>query len=216
MEGLEKKLGLTDKKLRRFFHLYAAAAAVFVVILAICVLAREYTMSFDETARNLEKIRLGLVRIERATKDMHQSIATVEQAVPLRLFAETPQKQLLAGLDDLKNTMKSSVINISDIATKENRIVLPISIRGFMTDYSLFVNDIGKLQAMKFPFMTIQSIVIKKEDADSATGSGEQKKVRRIVYEITGELTTLSGDSTAAPAKPENAPVRRRSLKEGA
>jgi len=215
MEGLEKKLGLTDKKLRRFFHLYAAAAAVFVVILAICVIAREYAMSFDETARNLEKIRMGLVRIERATKDMHQSIVTVEKAIPPRLFAETPQRQLLAGLDDLKNTMKSSAINISDIATTENKVVLPISIRGFITDYSLFVNDVGKLQAMKFPFMTIQSIVIRKEDTESAAGSGEPKKVRHVVYEIKGELTTLSGDGGAVPAKPENAPVRRRSLKEG-
>lgn len=215
MESIEKKTGITDRKLQRFLRLYIAVSAVFIVILAVCVLAKEYAMSFDETSKNLERIRLGLVRIERATRDMQQSIVTVEQVIPLRLFAETPQRQLLAGLDDLKSSMKGSVINISDISTKENKIILPISIKGFITDYSLFVNEVGKLQAMRFPFMTIQSIVIKKEDPVSGQGSGAQKKPQHIVYEITGELTTLSDGSGAAQEKQDNEPVRRRSLREG-
>lgn len=216
MESIEKKTGITDRKLQRFLRLYIAASAVFIVILAVCVLAKEYAMSFDETSKNLERIRLGLVRIERATRDMQQSIVAVEQVVPLRLFAETPQRQLLAGLDDLKSSMKGSVINISDISAKENKIVLPISIKGFITDYSLFVNDVGKLQAMRFPFMAIQSIVIRKEDSVSGQGPGGQKKPQHIVYEITGELTTLSdGSGGAAQEKQGNEPVRRRSLREG-
>lgn len=215
MEGIEKKTGITDRKLRRFMHLYAAVSAVFIVILALGVLAREYAMSFDETAANLERIRLGLVRIERATKDMKQSIVTVEQVVPLRLFAETPERQILAGLDELKSSMKGAVINITDISSRDNKTVLPISIKGPITDYSIFVNDIGKLQAMRFPFMTIQSIVIKKEDAGSDKTAGGQKKPDRIVYEITGELTTLSSETSTAAEKPDSAPVRRRSLREG-
>lgn len=215
MEGIEKKTGITDRKLRRFMHLYAAVSAVFIVILALGVLAREYAMSFDETAANLERIRLGLVRIERATKDMKQSIVTVEQVVPLRLFAETPERQILAGLDELKSSMKGAVINITDISSRDNKTVLPISIKGLITDYSIFVNDIGKLQAMRFPFMTIQSIVIKKEDAASDKAAGGQKKPGRIVYEITGELTTLSSETSTAAEKPDSAPVRRRSLREG-
>lgn len=215
MESVEKKTGMTDRKLRRLLRLYAAASAVFIVILALGVLAREYAMSFDETAANLERIRLGLVRIERATKDMKQSIAAVEQVVPLRLFTETPERQLLAGLDELKSSMKGSVINITDISSRDNKIVLPISIKGVITDYSLFVNDVGKLQAMRFPFMTIQNIAIKKEDAGTDKAAGGQKRPDRIVYEITGELTTLSGDTSTAAGTPGNAPVRRRSLREG-
>lgn len=215
MEGPEKRTGITDRKLKRLLRLYVAASAIFVIILVAGVFAREYAMSFDETFRNLERIRLGLVRIEKATRDMKQSITVVERVIPPRLFAETPERQLLAGLDDLKNTMKTSVVNITDISSQENRIVLPITIKGLITDYSLFVNDLGKLQSMRFPFMNIKSIVVKKEEAGQDQASGGQRKTYRLVYEIAGELTTLSDGTAAAPEKTDNAPPRRRSLRGG-
>lgn len=215
MEGSEKRTGITDRKFKRLLRLYGIASAVFVIILTAGVLAREYAMSFDETSRNLERIRLGLVRTERATRDMEQSIKDVERVIPLKVFAETPERQLLAGLDELKNTMKIAVVRITDISSKEGRIMLPISIKGLITDYSIFVNDVGKLQAMRFPFMSIQGIVIKREEVGQDQASGGQKKAYRLVYEITGELTTLSGDTSAAPEKQDNALQGRRSLRGG-
>ena len=200
MEDLGKRIGIADAKLRRYFFLYGVAATLFIVMLVLCILVKEYAMSFENTAKNLEKIRLGLVRIEAATRDMKKSMVTIERVVPSKLFSESPERQLLSGLDDLKNSMRNSVINITDIATEGNKVILPITIRGHLTDYSLFVNDVGKLQAMRFPFMNIQGITIMKE-AGSASESSREKTPGRIAYEITGELTTLSGESGAVREK---------------
>ncbi len=213
MEGIRKQTVITDDKLKRLFRLYGIAAAVFMVILAGCVLMKEYTMSYDETASNLEKIRLGLVRTERATRDMEQSIAKMEQVIPAHLLAESPEKQILTGLDSLKGIIENTTINVTDMAKKEGRVTLPVSIKGVITDYSHFVNKVGYLQAMRFPFMVIQGISIRKEDL--SPDAGGQKKPRPVVFEITGELVALSASDAGRP-KTDAEPQGRRFLsKEG-
>ena len=215
MEGIGKKLGFTDKKLQILLRSYAVASIVFIIILVICVFAKEYALSRDAAVINLEKIRMGLVRIERSTKDMKQSIAVIEQAVPAQFFTETPEKQILSGLDNLKTIMKNSTINIMDITKKDNRIVLPLTIKGVITDYSAFVNDVGRLQGMSFPFVSITGIAIKKEDIHSGSDQGGQKRGTAVVYEITGELATLAGGEIAGQGGQESTPQPRGHLRGG-
>lgn len=217
MEDLTRKIGITDKKLRKLFAVYAIVSALFLAILITGIVLRDYARSYDETVKNLEHIRSGLVRIEGATRDIKSSIVTVEKTVPLRLFSESPQRQLLSGLDDLKGNMKYASIHIAEIGTQDNRIALPVTIRGVMTDYSLFVNDIGKLQAMSFPFVNILGIQIRKEEAAAKQepGPAGRKLPDRVIYEITGEMLTLAGEASPVPGKPETKPERPALFRKG-
>lgn len=195
MESLAKKIGITDRRLTRLFGFYIAAAAGFTAILVIAIFVRGYALSYDETVRNLDRIRMGLVRIERATKDMQQSISTIETVIPVHLFTESPERQILAGLDELKVIMKNSTVTISsEIAQRDNRVALPVSVKGVVTDYSLFVNSIGELQAMRFPFITIATITMNREEAAPGTSPGGHQGARYVTYEVVGELATLPGD----------------------
>lgn len=207
MEGLTRKLGIQDKKLQRLFIIYGIFSAFLLATLIAGRVLSDHARSSNETEKNLEHIRSSLVRIEGATKDIRRSVVTIERTIPLSIFKETPQRQLLSGLDDLKDTMKHASIHVAEIAASDNKLVLPITIRGLITDYSSFVNDIGRLQAMRFPFVNIRGIEIKNEDIDKkAQTTARQKRPDRIVYEISGELLTLLGETGPVPPQQQGTP----------
>ncbi|MEN6617284.1 MAG: hypothetical protein ABFD12_12060 [Syntrophorhabdus sp.] len=69
------------------------------------------------------------------------------------------------------------------------------------------MNDIGRLQAMRFPFVNIRGIEIKNEDIDKkAQTTARQKRPDRIVYEISGELLTLLGETGPVPPQQQGTP----------
>lgn len=209
MEDLTTKIGIKDKKLQRLLVVYGAFSVLFLAILAAGILLSDYARSNNETEKNLERIRSGLVRIEGATKEIRGSIVTVEKTIPVSIFKESPELQVLSGLDDLKGAMRYASIHVTEIGATDNKIVLPVTIRGFLADYSTFVNDVGRLQAMRFPFMNIRGIQINKEETGNTAPAG-QKRSGRVVYEITGELLTLAGETGPAPPQQETgaAPAR--------
>jgi len=207
MENPIKRIPVTDNKLKRLFAYYLYAASVFIIILLLCLVAGEYARSLDETLNSLAKLRSSLIRISNFTADMKKTIAASESVIPSHYFVDTPEKSLLVSLDTLKTTMPNSEITVSGFITKDGEVSLPVTIKGLVGDYSLFINNIGRLQAMKFPFFSIQSFVMKKT---AITASEKKSEKQLVVYEIIGELRlpkeTQTTEASPPPGKP---PVRR-------
>lgn len=190
MENLKTKLITFDKQLKKFVISYGLAAVILVVLLVISVVIREYSESFNQTLRELQRFQMNLVKIKGAATDIRGSLQKVNAIIAPDYFSITSEKQLLAGLDLLKTNARDSIVTITEIAYSETEISLPLTIKGYLKDYSDFVNDIGKLQSYKFPFYTIKSISIRKDDL-SRTGQSETKGQSGkgvFVYEITGDL----------------------------
>jgi hypothetical protein len=188
MENIAGRIFILDRKLRRLFILYTMAVAVFIAILLICIITREYSGSFNETLGELLKFRMNLVKINEATIDMKRSVETINGVISPDYFSNSSEKQLLMGLDALKLNMRDSTITVTEIAYKDTEIGLPVAIKGPMRGYTSFVSDIGTLQSLGFPFFTIQNISIKKGEASTIKEGGEQIERQEITYEINGEL----------------------------
>lgn len=199
MENPIKRIPVKDNKLKRLFTYYLYAASVFIIILLLCLIASEYTRSLDETLNSLAKLRNNLIRISDFTADMKKTIVASNNVIPSHYFVDTPEKSLLMSLDTLKTTMPNTEIVVSGFTTKEGEVSLPVTIRGFVGDYSTFINNIGRLQAMKFPFFSIQNLVMKKT---AITVSEKKSERQRVTYEIIGDLRLPKATQTAGVSPP--------------
>jgi hypothetical protein len=207
MENPIKRIPVTDNKLKKLFAYYLYAASVFIIILLLCLIEREYAGSLDETLNSLAKLRSSLIRISNFTADMKKTIAASGSVIPSHYFIDTPEKSLLVSLDTLKTTMPNSEITVSGSITKDGEVSLPVTIKGLVGDYSLFINNIGRLQAMKFPFFSIQSLIMKKA---AITASEKKSEKQLVVYEIIGELRLPKEVQTTEGSPPPGKPPVRR------
>ncbi|OPY79690.1 MAG: hypothetical protein A4E64_00334 [Syntrophorhabdus sp. PtaU1.Bin058] len=208
MENPIKRIPVTDNKLKRLFAYYLYAASAFIIILLLCLIAREYSRSLDETLNSLAKLRSSLIRISNFTTDMKKTIAASGSVIPSHYFVDTPEKSLLVSLDTLKSIMPNAEIGVSGFVTKEGEVSLPVTIKGLVGDYSIFINNIGRLQAMMFPFFSIQNLAMKKT---AITGFEKKNEKQLVVYEIVGELKLPKEAAQTAGASPPpgKLPVRK-------
>ncbi len=202
-----KRIQITDSKLKRLFAYYLYAASAFIIILLLCLIAGGYARSLDETMSSLDKLRSSLFRISDFTVNMKKTIASSNNVIPPHYFVDTPERSLLMSLDVLKTTMPNTELIVSGFVTKEGETGLPVTIRGFIGDYSTFINNIGILQAMKFPFFSIKNLIMKKA---AITGSEKRSEKQHVMYEIVGELRLPREAQTAgASPPPEKLPARK-------
>ena len=198
MENITNKIIIQDRKLKKLFISFIVVSMFFLTVVILCVVVREYADSLDETLKELRSLRTNITRIKDATVDMKHSVETINTTISTDYFSNSSEKQLLMGLDALKTTMKKDVVTVSEFLYTNTEINLPVSVRGTMNSYSSFVSDIGKLQSLKFPFLSIKGITMKKGEAiqvvNEANEIGERKAT---VYEISGELRLPKGSETA-------------------
>jgi hypothetical protein len=191
MEAIGKRESLRDSKLHRLLVYYVLAGLFFLVSLASAVMVHKYSDSLADTVDKLLSLKVSLIKIKAAAGDVKRSTAFLKAAVPARFFDDPPERSILVGLDAVRIRMKGDEVTTSELLYKENEVNLPVMIRGNLRDYSNLVNNVGYLQAMRFPFFSIMSLSIKK------TGELEGQEVS---YEIKGELKvpgrTVTPEST--------------------
>ena len=189
MENITDKIVFQDRRLKRLFMSYVVVCTIFLTVIIFCVVVREYAGSLNITLEELQNFRANITRIKDATVNMKHSVETINAAIASDYFSNSSEKQLLMGLDALKTTMKNDAIMVTEFSFTDAEISLPVSVRGTMNSYSSFVNDIGRLQSFKFPFLSIKGVTIKKGETiqvvNEANEIGEKKAT---VYEISGDL----------------------------
>lgn len=145
-------------RLKRAILCYMIAGLVFVMTASTIVLAIKYRDSLAETVNTLQKARLNLVQVRDTSRAVDSALSGIKAVLPPRLLSIPPEEMLLAGLDDLKARMKGSEISVANIERKNDEISLQVQIRSSMTDYTGFVNSVGYLQSLQFPFFSITNI----------------------------------------------------------
>jgi hypothetical protein len=198
MENITDKIFIQDRKLKRLFISYIVVSVIFLAVIILCIFAREYADSLNETSKGLLSFRTNIATIKDTTIDMKHSVETINTTISPEYFSNSSEKQLLMGLDVLKTTMKNDTVMVTEFLYTDAEISLPVSIRGVMSSYSSLVNDIGKLQSLKFPFFFIKSITIKKgETIQVVKETNETGERKATVYEINGELRLPKSNETA-------------------
>jgi hypothetical protein len=194
MEGLEKQETAARKGLKRLLVYYCVAALVLVLTISGTLILNAYCDFLYDSVNRLLAIKVGYVKMKDATEEIRRSAEKVKAIIPPGVLEESPDRLIVASLDTVKARFRNDEVVIAGIAHKDTEVSLPVTIKGRLNDYSGFVNDIGFLQAMKFPFFSVMNVALKKTE-ESGTES--------VVYEITGELRfpKLQGGAQATGTK---------------
>jgi hypothetical protein len=181
MENIEDR-NFVQNKLKSYFLSYLSALILFIIILSSSVVLNNYIASLDSTLNKLYTLKINLVKVRETIKDINNSLDDMGKIMPPGIMEEPSIKYIYRGLDTIKTIVGKAQVTMGAIEDKGNELHLPIIISGMIIDYSFFFNGTGNLQSMKFPFFTIDSLVI--------TGMTGSKGENTFVYEIKGDLNT--------------------------
>ncbi|MBF0505611.1 MAG: hypothetical protein HQL09_02145 [Nitrospirae bacterium] len=167
------------------FIRYLASGLVFTIIMSSVVLCNRYGDSIAATVDVLQKAKLNLMNVRDVGRAVDSALSGVKAALPSNILSGTPEESLFAGLDDLKSRMKDADVTVDNTEQKSDEIRLPVQIRSDMKNYTDFVNTVGYLQSLRFPFFSITNI--------SLTQMQEKKEWASVRYEIKGALRMPKG-----------------------
>ncbi len=172
--------------MKRSLSYYIISGMLFLMVLTGVIISKRYSDSLFNTQKKLQTARMNLVSMKDAQVDMEKTIADLKAIVPSDFASRTPEEHIFIGLDELKFRMKNAEIVVTNMEYKGDEVSLPVTIKSSISgkaagkDYASFMNDIGYLQSMGFPFFYIGSIsMVQSQDRAS------------VSYEIKGALKTL-------------------------
>lgn len=172
--------------MKRSLSYYIISGILFLTVLAGVIISKRYNDSLSDTQKKLQMVMMNLVSMKDAQADMEKTIADLKAIVPSDFASKTPEESIFISLDKLKVKMKNAEIVVTSIEYKDDEVSLPVTIKSSISGkaagkgYASFMNDIGYLQSMVFPFFYISSVSI-TQSQDKAS----------VSYEIKGALKTL-------------------------
>lgn len=172
--------------MKKSFSYYIISGILFLTVMAGVIISKRYNDSLSDTQKKLQTAMMNLVSMKDAQADMEKIIADLKAIVPSDFASRTPDEHIFIGLDKLKFRMKNAEVVVTNMEYKGDEVSLPVTIKSSISgkaagkDYASFINDIGYLQSMGFPFFYIGSIsMVQSQDRAS------------VSYEIKGALKTI-------------------------
>ena len=124
--------------------------------------------------------------MKNSIKTMDATMARLRTEIPEDFSREAVEASILLTFDDLKSRLKGCRVSIGGLERQEAEITLPVTIQGIINDYRVLLNNIGALQALKFPFFAISEVSFGKSEESSRDG---KDKPMPVMFEIKGALT---------------------------
>jgi hypothetical protein len=181
MEGMKKAAVLGFRGLRQYYFYFGAASVVCLVVLTTGALLSNYTNSLRQTVAMLETRRAEAAKIDSSLKSLKRSMSETRAAVPTAVWKESSERSVLISLDRIKSVAPYDTLTVGELQTKENETILPFTLKGTLGDYPGFLVMLGRLQAMRFPFVVMDEVRLMP---------GQGGGTAEAVYEIKGVLKT--------------------------
>ncbi|MCL4455998.1 MAG: hypothetical protein M1147_02640 [Nitrospirae bacterium] len=168
-------------KLKHLLTAYIAVSILLIAVVSGIIVAKKYGDSAFATLKSLQTAKQNVFSMREAIEDIDKTIAEAKMILPDAFNKKTAEELMYIRIDELKSRFRDAEVSITNIEYKGNEISMPVGIKANkMKDYTAFVNNIGYLQSLKFPFFFISSVaVFQSQDKTS------------VSYEIKGTLKTL-------------------------
>ena len=166
-----------NDKLKRLLVYYTISGLFFAVVLSAVILVEKFRGPVYETADKLQRVKTDLIRMKGAAADMDSVIRDLKTQLPQDFGSRLPEGQVLIRLDDIRRRIKGAEIIVKNFEEKGDELDLPVNIKAKMDDYTIFVNNIGYLQSLSFPYFRINNIIISQ-----SSGKGPPA----VIYDIEG------------------------------
>ncbi|MBM4272155.1 MAG: hypothetical protein FJ139_08385 [Deltaproteobacteria bacterium] len=179
-----------DKKLKMLLFAYGASALCAALCISGAILSNKYISSLSATLGQFQNLKVNSVKMKDATRDMEAILSQTRSLAPSYHRPEEMEGSLLTTLDSIKSRMKGADISITHFEKKGSEISIPVVITGTIRDYTEFVNFIGYLQSLRFPFFFTSDILISGRSGDT----GEV-----VDFKINGILKSQSITAAGGP-----------------
>jgi len=180
---------------------YVIAGMICLFFVTAGSILNKYTRSLYETSDKFQEFSVKYFNILSAITDIERTSMTIKGLIPGEFETRSPEEFLLTGLDEVKSIFGNAEVTITNIETKSNEVQLPVTIKAVLKDYTLFTNQVGYLQSMKFPFFAINSIKIARP---------AEKGLSPTTVEISGLLKCPRAGAPVATAPPAGIQQRGR------
>jgi hypothetical protein len=181
MENIADK-AFVQKKLKPFFVSYILALAVFLLVLSCAVLFNRYASTLGETLDKLYILKINFIKVKNTIEDIKGTLRDSGQLIPPGRSKGTSATYMYSGLDTLRSYVGKAHVTVAAIEDKGNELRMPLTITGAVADYPVFLNSVGRLQSMRFPFFAITNLTMAK-NITTAGGAA-------VSFEIQGVLST--------------------------
>lgn len=135
-----------------------------VIVLCLIVMGRYYE-SLQITAGQLETVKTTLSRKGVSSHELDTILTRLKVLVPSDLYAKTREEHIFLAIDNLKSRFIDAEVAVANFEDRADTVSMPVTVKGTLKGYSGFVNDIGYLTALKFPFFSINAISLTKKGA---------------------------------------------------
>jgi hypothetical protein len=194
METIAQESTESKGRFRKRLFVYGLSGIIMLMTLSGAIAMKKYVESLYATLDKLQEFNIKYIKVRASVDDIEKSLTRLKSMLPRDSSGESKQESMLMALDDLKSKAGSSEITVANIEDKGTDLQLSAVIRSPLKDYTSFVNFVGYLQSLKFPFFGITEIKIQRSDDQTASVTS---------FEIKGALKfpkTTSG-AQEAPTK---------------
>jgi hypothetical protein len=176
MEIIKPIFSETKGRLRKLLLVYGLTGVIMLITLSGAILMKKYVDSLYATLDRLQEFNIKYIKVRSATDDIEKSLIRLRSLMSVDSAEQSKEERMLMALDDLKTKAGSSEITVANIEDKGADLQLPLTVRSPLKDYTSFVNFVGYLQSLKFPFFGITGIKIQRSDDSAASATSFELK----------------------------------------
>ena len=163
-------------RFRKRLFVYGLSGIIMLITLSGAMAMKKYVESLYATLDKLQEFNIQYIKVRASVDDIEKSLTRLKSMLPRDFSGQSKQEYMLMALDDLKSKAGSSEITVANIEDKGADLQLSVVIRAPLKDYTSFVNFVGYLQSLKFPFFSITDIKIQRSDDQTASATSFELK----------------------------------------
>jgi len=163
-------------RFRKRLFVYGLSGIIMLITLSGAMAMKKYVESLYATLDKLQEFNIQYIKVRASVDDIEKSLTRLKSMMPRDFSGQSKQEYMLMALDDLKSKAGSSEITVANIEDKGADLQLSVVIRAPLKDYTSFVNFVGYLQSLKFPFFSITDIKIQRGDDQTASATSFELK----------------------------------------
>jgi hypothetical protein len=155
-------------KCRMIYYLVSGVLLSFVV--AGTIMMSRYHGSLQDTVHQLERVQVKLSEMETASDGIDRILFRIKRFISPDFYTRSVEEKMYLALDEIKSLWNGAQVSIADLEDKGEVVSLPVHITGSLVAYAEFINNIGTLMDLKFPFFTINDVSLSRRENEKGAG----------------------------------------------
>ncbi len=143
--------------------LYCISGAALAVVLFFTVLAKRYEGHLGHQSEKLAMATVKTMAMNDVVKDMRGLVGRFNATGSGAGMGA--REVILASLDEMKQRLRASRLNVSGFNEAEGRLSINVEIEAPLGDYEAFLRNVHYLESMSAPWFTLQKVVVAEDVA---------------------------------------------------